>query len=62
MVLNGVLFVAIFIIFFVASVIINNAMTMATVERVAEIGTMRAIGAQRSFVMWIFMIETLALG
>ena len=61
-VLNGVLFVAIFIIFLVALVIINNAMTMATVERVAEIGTMRAIGAQRSFVMWIFMIETLALG
>lgn len=61
-VLNGVLFVAIFIIFLVALVIINNAMTMATVERVAEIGTMRAIGAQRGFVMWIFMIETLALG
>ena len=61
-VLNGVLFVAIFIIFLVALVIINNAMTMATVEQVAEIGTMRAIGAQRSFVMWIFMIETLALG
>ena len=61
-VLNGVLFVAIFIIFLVALVIINNAMTMATVERVAEIGTMRAIGAQRNFVMWIFMIETLALG
>ena len=34
-VLNGVLFVAIFIIFLVALVIINNAMTMATVERVA---------------------------
>jgi len=61
-VMNGVLFVAIFIIFLVALVIINNAMTMATVERVAEIGTMRAIGAQRGFVMWIFMIETLALG
>ncbi|MBC7794060.1 MAG: FtsX-like permease family protein, partial [Clostridia bacterium] len=57
-----VLLVAIGIIFLVALVIINNAMVMATVERVAEIGTMRAIGAQRGFVMRMFFIETVLLG
>ena len=36
-----------FIIFVVAMVIINNAMMMATLQRVREVGTMRAIGAQR---------------
>ena len=57
-----VLLVAIGIIFLVALVIINNSMVMATMERVSEIGTMRAIGAQRGFVMRMFFIETVALG
>ena len=62
LVLKSVLFVAIFIIFLVALVIINNAMVMATVERTTEIGTMRAIGAQRSWVVWLFLLETVVLG
>lgn len=57
-----VLYIAIAIIFLVALVIINNSMVMATMERVAEIGTMRAIGAQRSFVMMLFLVETVVLG
>lgn len=57
-----VLFIAITIIFLVALVIINNSMIMATMERVSEIGTMRAIGAQGSFVLWLFMTETFILG
>jgi ABC-type lipoprotein release transport system permease subunit len=57
-----VLYVAIFIIFTVALVIINNSMVMATLERIGEIGTMRAIGAGRSFVLAMFLLETLALG
>ncbi len=40
-----VLYVAILIIFVIALVIINNALVMATLERVKEIGTLRAIGA-----------------
>ena len=56
------LYVAIFIIFLVALVIINNSMVMATLRRVGEIGTMRAIGAQRRFVMGMFFTETLVLG
>ena len=61
-VIRIVLYVAISIIFLVALVIINNSMVMATMERVAEVGTMRAIGAQRAFVLALFMIETLVLG
>ncbi|MBI2373134.1 MAG: FtsX-like permease family protein [Deltaproteobacteria bacterium] len=57
-----VLYIAISIIFLVALVIINNSMIMATMERVTEIGTMRAIGARRRFVLTLFLLETIALG
>ncbi|MBI4822235.1 MAG: ABC transporter permease [Deltaproteobacteria bacterium] len=57
-----VLYIAISIIFLVALVIINNSMIMATMERVTEIGTIRAIGARRRFVLALFLLETLALG
>jgi len=61
-VIRLVLYIAIFIIFLVAVVIINNSMVMATMERVSEVGTMRAIGAQRNFILGLFMLETLVLG
>jgi ABC-type antimicrobial peptide transport system permease subunit len=57
-----VLYIAVLIIFVVAMVIINNAMMMATLRRTAEIGTMRAIGAQRPFVLSMVLAETVALG
>lgn len=57
-----VLYAAVFIIFVVVLVIINNAMMMATLQRVREVGTMRAIGAQRSFVLGMVLVETLLLG
>jgi ABC-type lipoprotein release transport system permease subunit len=56
------LYFAVFIIFIVALVIINNAVMMATLQRVREIGTMRAIGAQRTFVLALVLVETLFLG
>ncbi len=62
LVVRLVLWVAIGIIFTVALVIINNSMVMATMERTAEIGTMRALGAQRGFVVALFLVETVALG
>ncbi|MFN7144173.1 MAG: ABC transporter permease, partial [Myxococcota bacterium] len=62
MVLQAVLYTAILIIFLVALVIINNTMVMATMERTTEIGTMRAIGAQRPFVVVLFLVETMLLG
>lgn len=61
-VIRLVLYVAITIIFLVALVIINNSMVMATMDRVSEIGTMRAMGAQRGFILWMFMFETFVLG
>ena len=61
-VIRGVLTIAILIIFAVAIVIINNSMVMATLERVAEIGTMRAIGAGKGFVTWMIIFETAVLG
>ena len=52
------LYIAIFIIFGVSLVIINNSMLAATLERIREIGTLRAIGAQRQFVMAMILLET----
>ncbi|HEX3694868.1 MAG TPA: FtsX-like permease family protein [Polyangia bacterium] len=57
-----VLYVAILIIFTIALVIINNALVMATLERVKEIGTLRAIGAQRRFILGMLVIEALVVG
>jgi ABC-type lipoprotein release transport system permease subunit len=57
-----VLYVAVLIIFVVMMVIINNAMMMATLRRTAEVGTMRAIGAQRPFILAMVLAETLSLG
>jgi ABC-type lipoprotein release transport system permease subunit len=56
------LYVATGVIFLVALVIMSNAMTMATAERAREIGTIRAIGGQRGFVMVMYLFETLTLG
>jgi ABC-type lipoprotein release transport system permease subunit len=57
-----VLYIAILIIFMIALVIINNALVMATLERVREIGTLRAIGAQRRFILAMLVIESLVVG
>lgn len=46
----------------VTLVVINNAMVLATQERAKEIGTMRAIGASRGFIVRLFTAETVALG
>jgi ABC-type antimicrobial peptide transport system permease subunit len=46
----------------VAMVIINNSVMMATLQRTPEVGTMRAIGAQRSFILTMVVLETLTLG
>lgn len=61
-VMRIVLWTALFIIFMVALILINNAMVTATLDRTAEIGTMRAIGAQRSLVIALFATETALLG
>jgi ABC-type lipoprotein release transport system permease subunit len=60
--LRGVLLFAVIVFFAIALVVINNAMVMATLQRVKEIGTMRAIGAQRRFVMAMLLVEIATVG
>ncbi len=62
LVVRAVLMTAIFILFLVTIVILNNSMVMATLERVSEFGTLRAIGAQRGFVNAMVVFETAVLG
>jgi ABC-type lipoprotein release transport system permease subunit len=57
-----VLYTAVLIIFVVALVIINNALVMATLQRVREIGTLRAVGAQRRFVLAMLVLESVVVG
>jgi ABC-type lipoprotein release transport system permease subunit len=57
-----VLYISVLIIFAVALVVINNALVMTTLERIAEIGTLRAVGAQRRFLLGMLLVEALAVG
>ncbi len=60
--LRLVLFFFVAVFFAIALVVINNAMVMATLQRVKEIGTMRAIGAQRGLVVTMLLVEIGAVG
>jgi ABC-type lipoprotein release transport system permease subunit len=60
--IRAVLYISVLIIFAVALVIINNALVMATLERIGEIGTLRAVGAQRRFLLGMLLVESLAVG
>jgi len=62
MAFQAVLLVVILIIFLVALVIISNALVMATLQRVQEIGTLRAVGAQRRFILSMLVLESLVVG
>jgi ABC-type antimicrobial peptide transport system permease subunit len=60
--MRGLLFGSVFVILIVALVVINNALVMAALERVRELGTLRAIGAQRVHVMSLLAMEYSLLG
>lgn len=60
--IRAVLYISVLIIFAVALVIINNALVMATLERMPEIGTLRAVGAQRRFLLGMLLVESLVVG
>ncbi len=60
-IIRGALMGFVFFIFFVAIIIIMNTLSMAALERTAELGMMRAVGAQKSFVTRMFFIETACL-
>jgi putative ABC transport system permease protein len=58
-------FVSFFVVGILAVIIvggITNAMWMSVRERTKEIGTMRAIGAQKSFIVQVFLFEAVFLG
>ncbi len=53
--------VAIVIVGVVAAIIIMNTLVISVIERTGEIGTMRALGAQRFFVWRLFFVESLVI-
>lgn len=58
----GIIFnILIIILAVVVFIIIMNTMTVSVIERTGEIGTMRAIGAEKSFVQKLFFSESLIL-
>lgn len=60
-IIKGALFVFVMMLFVVAVIIIVNTLTMTTIERVTEIGMMRAVGARKSFISGMFIGETAIL-
>ncbi|MBF0233423.1 MAG: FtsX-like permease family protein [Desulfamplus sp.] len=60
-IIKGALFFFVMMLFVVAIIIIVNTLTMATLERVTEIGMMRAVGARKSFISGMFVGETAML-
>lgn len=59
--IRGALFLFVSFLFLVAVIIIINTLSMAALERTPEIGMMRAIGAMKGFVSWMFLAETSVL-
>ncbi len=57
-IIRTALFVFVIFIFFVAIIIIMNTLSMAAMERVTELGMMRAVGAHKSFIAVMFFSET----
>lgn len=53
--------IASIIIFITVGIIIMNTLIVNVLERVAEIGTMRAIGAKKSFIRKMFIVESFFL-
>lgn len=54
---QGVLFMLVLFIFFVAAIVITNTLSLAALERTSEIGMMRAIGATKGFIIKMFLTE-----
>jgi putative ABC transport system permease protein len=53
--------IAIIIVAVVAVIIMMNTLVISVIERTGEIGTMRALGAQKGFVRSMFLFETLTI-
>jgi len=59
--LQAFIWIATFLVFLVVGLIFANTLIINVVERTAEIGTMRALGTEKSFVRALFLAETLTV-
>lgn len=50
--------IAVVVIFTLVAVMLNNTLMILTLQRVREIGTLRAVGASRSFVLFLVLCES----
>ena len=60
-IIRAALFGFVMLLFFVAIIIIMNTLSMTALERVSEIGMMRAVGATKGFISGMFIFETAIL-
>lgn len=60
-VVQYVIYIALWLILAVAVVIMNNTLVISTLDRTQEIGTLRALGAQKKFVLWSTLLESFLL-
>jgi ABC-type lipoprotein release transport system permease subunit len=58
---QGILLVFVLFVFFVSAIVIANTLSMSAIERVSEIGMMRAIGAARGLIGRMFFAEIAVL-
>ncbi len=60
--INGITGALLFVLLVIVAIGILNSLAIAIRERTREIGTVRAIGMQRTMVLRLFLIESLMLG
>jgi putative ABC transport system permease protein len=60
--LNGLSGILTFVLLVIIAIGIMNTLWIAIRERTREIGTLRAIGMQRRYVLWMFVVEAFCLG
>jgi len=60
--IQGTFSMIIFLLFLVSFIVIMNTISMSVIERISEIGMMRAVGAQKRFIANLIRLESLILG
>ncbi len=59
---QGTFSIIIILLFVVSLIVIMNTISMSVVERIPEIGMMRAVGAQKNFISRMIYLESVVLG
>jgi putative ABC transport system permease protein len=60
--ISGIFTALVVILAIVVFIIIMNTMTVSVIERTSEIGTMRALGAEKNFIRRLFLSESVFIG